>query len=296
MKLDLNQIKTLEAIDRLGSFQAAAEALHKAKSAVSYTIKQMEEVLGIEVFDRTKQKARLTDAGQLLLKEGSAILNEVTNLEEKIHYLSLGWQPVFRIAYDESLKDSFIMPLVDSFYQSCKRTNLEIVSHTLGGCWDALLKKKVDCAIGVSGIILDREDYVFKPLQSLHFLFVVGANHPLAQKSEVLTQKDLDPYTAIFVSDSSGNCLKQNYDTLTNQRVLTVSSILDKAQLISDNVGVGFLPASFVNESSYNFRFKVKEVKLTRPSAKMMFAYHQSKDKNKALQWWINQICLMAQS
>ncbi|MCA9525735.1 MAG: LysR family transcriptional regulator, partial [Myxococcales bacterium] len=52
MALTLDALEVLDAVDRAGSFGSAARALHRAQSAVSYAIRQLEEALGVALFDR----------------------------------------------------------------------------------------------------------------------------------------------------------------------------------------------------------------------------------------------------
>ena len=285
MKIDLNHMITLDAIVRLGSFQAAADELHKAKSAVSYTVKQMEMLLGIEVFDRSKQKAILTEAGLMLLEESKKILKHTRRLEEKLDHLSSGWEPVFRLAYDESLKYTTIFPLFKAFYQHCSKTNLDSQSHTLGGCWDALLSKEVDCAIGVSGIITQREDYHFVPMGELPFAFVVGATHPLAAVKSPLTKAQIEPYLAIYISDSTHSPCKQTYDMLTNKKTLVTNSVMTKVELIAAGVGVGFLPTAMIKSSPFSSELVIKQINIQRPTAMLSLAYHKNKQDSKVIQW-----------
>jgi DNA-binding transcriptional LysR family regulator len=50
MKIDLELIRILDAIDKQGSFEAAANELHKVRSAVTYQIQKYEELLDIQIF------------------------------------------------------------------------------------------------------------------------------------------------------------------------------------------------------------------------------------------------------
>src|SRR5260370_375245 len=74
MSLSLESLQVLDAIDRKGSFAAAAEDLHRVPSAITYSVRQLEESLGIEIFDRTGHRAVLTEAGREVLSEGRKLL------------------------------------------------------------------------------------------------------------------------------------------------------------------------------------------------------------------------------
>src|SRR5258706_6976771 len=80
MKLSLEALQVLDAIDRKGSFAAAADDLHRVPSAITYSVRQLEEGLGVGLFDRTGHRAVLTDAGRELLTEGRRLLQAAADL------------------------------------------------------------------------------------------------------------------------------------------------------------------------------------------------------------------------
>jgi DNA-binding transcriptional LysR family regulator len=60
MRLTLDALQVLDAVDRKGSFAAAAGELHRVPSAITYSVQQLEEGLGVQVFDRRGHRAVLT--------------------------------------------------------------------------------------------------------------------------------------------------------------------------------------------------------------------------------------------
>lgn len=74
MKLTLDALLVLDAINREGSFAATAEALHRVPSAITYTMKKLEQDLEVSLFDRSGHRAVLTEAGRSLLEEGRYLL------------------------------------------------------------------------------------------------------------------------------------------------------------------------------------------------------------------------------
>src|SRR6202171_1100466 len=100
MKLSLEALQVLDAIDRKGSFAAAAEDLHRVPSAITYSVRQLEDGLGIELFDRRGHRAVLTDAGRELLAEGRRLLRAAADLECRVQQVAKGWESELRIAVD----------------------------------------------------------------------------------------------------------------------------------------------------------------------------------------------------
>ena len=80
IKLSLDSIEVLDAIARKGSFAAAAESLFRVPSAITYTVRKLEEDLGVALFDRNGHRAMLTEAGTELLREGRRLLEAASEL------------------------------------------------------------------------------------------------------------------------------------------------------------------------------------------------------------------------
>src|SRR6185369_12740992 len=96
-KLSLEALQVLDAIDRRGSFAAAAEELHRVPSAITYSVRQLEEGLGVELFDRRGHRAVLTQAGTALLTEGRKLLEAAADLECRVQQVAKGWESELRI-------------------------------------------------------------------------------------------------------------------------------------------------------------------------------------------------------
>ncbi|MCR6653611.1 MAG: LysR family transcriptional regulator [Cellvibrionaceae bacterium] len=149
--ITLDALRVLDAIDKKGSFNAAAEALFKVPSALSYTVGKLESDLGINLFDRTRQRAQLTSAGRLLLDKGRELLQATDALEEALRQLESGWETQLRIAKDTILPLAPLLQQVDAFNQLDRRVALHITEEVLGGTWDALVAGRCDLALGASG-------------------------------------------------------------------------------------------------------------------------------------------------
>ena len=89
-KLTLESIEVLDAIARKGSFAAAAESLFRVPSAITYTVRKLEEDLGVSLFNRTGHRATLTDAGAELLQEGRHLLQAANELEARVNLIETG--------------------------------------------------------------------------------------------------------------------------------------------------------------------------------------------------------------
>lgn len=86
--MELEQLKQLVEIRRQGTISAAADALHISQPALSRSIKRLEEDLGQELFERTRNRARFNEAGELALEHADTILADVRRMREAFDELS----------------------------------------------------------------------------------------------------------------------------------------------------------------------------------------------------------------
>lgn len=69
-------LEVVDAVARNGSFSAAARELHRVPSAISYTVRQQEEWLAVELFERQHRDVILTAAGEHFVREGRGIIKK----------------------------------------------------------------------------------------------------------------------------------------------------------------------------------------------------------------------------
>ena len=72
--ITIDQIQCFQAVSESGSFQKASEKLNKAKSAVMYSVKNLEEQLGFPLLDRTLYRSKVTSQGEAFLFRSQQIL------------------------------------------------------------------------------------------------------------------------------------------------------------------------------------------------------------------------------
>ena len=77
--ITIDQLRLFVAAAEEGSFSVAGRKLFKVQSAVSYGIANLEDCLGVELFDRTKRSPVLNDSGKVLLQRAKTFSYKSTN-------------------------------------------------------------------------------------------------------------------------------------------------------------------------------------------------------------------------
>src|ERR1700674_4122501 len=199
MRLTLEALQVLDAIDRKGSFAAAADDLHRVPSAITYSVRQLEEGLGIELFDRRGHRAVLTAAGRELLAEGRRLLQAAADLECHVQQVAKGWESELRIAVDTLVGLDKIFGLAAEFYAGKTGTRLRFSHEVLGGTWDALASGRADLAIGAPGEAPAGRNYATRPLGRVEMVFVAAPFHPICNEPQPLAGVVIQRHRAVSI-------------------------------------------------------------------------------------------------
>jgi len=288
MRLTLDALLTLDAIDRRGSFAAAAHELHRVPSALTYTVQKLEEDLDILLFDRRGHRAKLTAAGHELLNEGRHLLRAAGELEAKVKRVATGWEAELRVAYDGIIATQAILNLARDFYGNTSGTRLRFSTEILGGCWDALISGRADLVIGVSGDGPAGGGYQTRRLGEIEWVFAVAPSHPLAAAREPLTRADILTHRAVAVADSSRNLPPRTTGLLSGQDTLTVGDAAAKLQAQAMGLGVGYLPRCLAATAAERGELVIRNTEEPKMSQMLSLAWRTT-HRGKALKWFVEE-------
>ena len=98
--ISLEQWRALVAVVDDEGYAAAAEAIHKSQSTVTYAVQQIEKLLGVKAFRLEGRKAVLTPAGRMLYSRARVLLDEASSLERAAQRNSAGWEAEITIAVE----------------------------------------------------------------------------------------------------------------------------------------------------------------------------------------------------
>lgn len=286
MKISLDGLLVLDAIARKGSFAAAAEEMHRVPSAITYTVQKLEQDLGVVLFDRSGHRARLTPAGEELLKEGRSLLRAAVDLECRVQRVAKGWETELRIAHDDVLAAERLLPLIAEFYEQGSGTRLRIIVEVLGGCWDALAAGRADLVVGAPSEPLLEAGYTIRALGEVEWVFAVAPTHPLAALGRPVAASDILGSRAVIVADSSRNLPPRSSGLSPGPDALTVSTLQAKLDAQIAGLGVGFLPTQLAASALSDGRLVALEVEEPKPKTRLHAAW-RPRDAGKALKWWV---------
>jgi DNA-binding transcriptional LysR family regulator len=197
-RIGLDQWGALVAVVEAGGYAGAARRLHRTQSTITYTIKKLEEQLGLEVFELKGRRAVLTATGQLLYRRGKALVTEAARLERAAAELARGQEPQIRLAVDVVYPTWLLLECLSAFGDEQPDTRIELYETVLGGTDEALAGGQVDVAI-TSQL---PEGFLGDPLMRVRVIAAAHPDHPLHRLGRDLTYRDLRRHRQIVIRDS----------------------------------------------------------------------------------------------
>lgn len=290
MKISLDLLQILDAIERHGSFTAAANALHRVPSALSHAVAKLESELNAQLFSRSGRKATLNEAGRTLLDDGRHLLRAAGELERRVQRIATGWEAELRIAIDAIIPLERLYPLLERFYGAGHGTQIRLSYEVLGGCWDALATGRADLVIGAPGDMPARSGMATR-LMCAHsdFVFAVAPTHPLAAWPGVIPNSELLRHRAIVVADTSQELDARSIGLIEGQPALRVPDIRSKASAQVAGLGIGHLPRWLAAPEIAAGRLVEKAVSDPRPAMPLHLAW-RSRQPGKALAWFLAEL------
>jgi len=285
LKLSLDALQILDAIDRRGSFASAGKVLHKVPSTISYTVAKLEEDLGVQLFDRVGPRAHLTPAGEALLEEGRHLLRAARELEMRVRRVASGWEAELTVAVDSMFVPALLAEDVRAFNAVAEQTRMRLITESLSGTWEALLDRRADLLVGAAGEGPSGGGYVVEPMGVVRFVFAVSPSHPLAAAPEPLGREQLATHCAIAVADSARRLLPRTVGLLMGQETVTVPDMVSKFRLQCAGLGFGFLPEPYVQQAVRDGRLVIKQVEEPKPEETFWLAWRTG-EEGAALRWW----------
>lgn len=202
--LTLEQLRVLVTVTDTGSFSAAGRALGRVQSAISHTIKSLEEAQGVELFDRRTHKPTLTAVGKALVEQARAVLASAERFAAVAAGTRAGLEPALALAIDPLVPTE---PLIDSL-RALQATFPDLpVSFSTEGVSGAERRLRDGSASLAFCLLLPSppEDLTAYLITELQLTPVVAAAHPLARLGRTLHRGDLDGHVQLVLSSSFGD-------------------------------------------------------------------------------------------
>lgn len=169
------------------SFTRAAAVLHISQPALSQQVKQLEEGLGVQLFDRSGRTTRLTDAGEVYLRYVRRASLELREAMRAIHDISDLGRGSVRLAITPTFTSYFVGPVLEAFHGRHPGITVSVHETSQERAEELLLADEVDVGLAFAEVRSPGIDHTALLVEAL--ALVVRRGHPLAKKASIGLQE-----------------------------------------------------------------------------------------------------------
>lgn len=239
--IDSSFLETFITIVHEGSFRAAAKKLHKTQPVLTYQIQQLEQYLGIILFDRNNYRATLTKEGHYFLPKAEKTFHSISELSQYKETIKQGIESHLSISLSSLYPVSEFSTQLKKIQRLYPDTTVLVSIDTLSGT-EKVKQKQVDFAITEPEDI--DTDLYYESCMDIDMILVCSKNHILTQLSS-FSLHDLMPFPQITLKSSSVNPVKDR-GIFHPTKKWVVSDISTKKLFIQNGFGWGYLPLHYV--------------------------------------------------
>lgn len=239
MRVKFRHLQTFVEVARQKSVMKAADLLHVSQPAVTKTIRELEEVLGVAVLERDGRGIRVTRYGEVFLRHAGAALTALRQGIDSVSAERLGDAPPIRIGALPTVSTRIMPKAISLFLAEDTGSRIKIVTGENAVLLEQLRVGDLDLVVGRLAAPEQMSGFSFEHLYSEEVAFIVRAGHPLLAQGR-----------AVFAELSSYAVLMPTRASIIRpfvERLLIangVPSLPNQIETVSDSFGRAFVRAS----------------------------------------------------
>jgi DNA-binding transcriptional LysR family regulator len=260
MRLTLRQLKVFESVARQLNYTRAARELHLTQPAVSMQIKQLEESLGVALFEQLGKRIHLTEAGQEVLTYARSInqqLDELEGILDRMKGLSGG-----RLRISVATTANYFIPtLLGTFSRRYPDVTVTLDVTNRETLLRQISENSVDLAImgqPPAGLDVEAQAFMENPL-----VIVAPPDHPLASQKKIPLTRLQDEVFLVREPGSGTRIAMERFFSERNMRLKTgmeVGSNEAIKQSVQAGIGLGLLSRATIEQELALKRLAVLDV------------------------------------
>ncbi len=269
--LERIHLTLLREVQRAGSLTAAARGLGLTQSALSHSVRKLEQQVGTAIWERDGRGLRLTPAGDYLMSVAQRLLPQLEHAEHVLGQIARGERGTLRIGMECHPCYQWLLTVVAPYLRAFPDVDLDVKQKFQFGGMGALFGYEIDMLVTPDP--LRRKGLHFQPVFDYEQVLVVGKAHPLADRAYVVPA-DLEKETLITYPveierlDVFSQFLLPGGSMPRRHKTIETTEIM--LQMVASGRGVAALPRWLVAE--YQAKVRVVPVRLGRHGiAKQIF-------------------------
>ena len=290
--VSLDQLRTFIAAVDEGSFSAASRKLLRSQSVVSETISNLEQQIGVQLFDRSGRYPKLTPAGLTILGDARSIITGVDLLKARAKGMSAGLEPELSVVIDVFYPIDAIAQVAKEFRQHYPGVPLRIYVEALGGAIQPIFDGR--CSIGIVGSLPFIPDTLTNErLPGIAFFMVAAHDHPLSSyKGKMIPKEVLAKHTQIVLTDRSDLSSGREFGVMS-PATWRLADLFAKHHFLLNGLGWGGMPLHVVRKDLEEGRLSVLPIEEVPPDGlilPMSVVWQTKSPPGPAGRWFIERL------
>lgn len=242
--MDFNQLKYFIVTAKIQHITKSAEKLSLSQSALSRSISNLEDELGVPLFDRVNRNVQLNKFGEIFLDTANDLVNKLEKTKKHLNNIANPDNGEITVSFVHTLGLQYIPKLLKAYKSIYPNNHLYLKESDSKVIHKELVSGTTD--IGISPVFKEDSDLIYSPLFTEELVFVISNKHHLSKKDHI-TFDDISGETFIhfakqtYSRDLIENALSSAGITLSSYDGLEIASIIG---LVEANLGIAIVPKS----------------------------------------------------
>lgn len=277
--MEFRELSTFLQVAKLQSFSKAARVLGYSQAAVTIQIKQLEQELGVHLFDRIGKQTSLTHQGSVFYDHAASIMRDIAQAKDAVsHPQKLNGH--LCIGTIESICASLFPSLLTEYHKLHPEVNISIRTDSPDQLLEQINGNQLDLVYFMDKRVYDvKWEKVLEEPEEI--VFAATADHPLAQRSEPLSLDDVLSYPMVVTEkNASYRLILEQYLAAMGkslQPYLEIGNTDFILQFLKQNTGITFLPRFTVEKAVSEGYLRILSVKKFSIRTWRQILYHKDK-------------------
>lgn len=291
--MDLKGLEVFIYVAEQNSFTKAAQRLGYTQAAISFQIKQLEQDLGVVLFERINHSIKLTPKGEEMLKYAHKILDMSSTMKEVAQSKQNDLRGNVTVAMSDSLCRWLLWDNYAEFHRNYPQISLKIISGSTDEMFRLAKQNEVDFIFTLEKHIYDT-NYVIAKEHPVSIHFISSSNNPISNNYELTFDKIINEP---FILTEKGMSYRQPLDeklAKESKEIIPFLEIGDTdliCRLVGQNMGISYLPDFVTKPYVEQGLIKYLNVKDINSDIWIQTLYHKNKIITPAIQSVIDYLC-----
>ncbi len=243
IKPTLRQIRYFTAVANAGQVSLAAKELNVSQSALTTAVKQLEEIIGSQLFVRHGGGVSLTYEGNIFLDHARRIMAAVDEAVQAPRRKMDDVHGRLRLALTYTVAGYYVPPFLERFSRYYPGVDLQLTEAPRSVIEDGLVTGEFDLAVMLTSNIIDQEGLSFETLMQSRRRLWLPTLHPLLSRDTItLADVALQPYIMLTVDEASNTTQRYWNKTAYRPRTIFRTSSLEAVRsFVAGGMGVTIL-------------------------------------------------------